>query len=201
MGLLDRRKKDRSKDDNGDGDGSGDFESSAIEKVTGRQDEMESILREFIGETKRRFTEQDKDRDEQKQLVTGVSEKVDRLNSTVSSRLTGGGSTIRSTSLSGAPGGASGLVSSSESGSDPALLTRIETLERLYAAKAEEEENDPVAIVIREAVNEMKRRLAKNIALTMKSTIYHIADDFSKKLKKAVINNTEPGTPGPPQRA
>ncbi len=201
MGFLDRRKKDRSKDDDGDGDGSGDFESSAIGKVTGRQDEMESILRDFIGETKRRFTEQDKDRDEQKQLVTGLSEKVDRLNSTVSSRLTGGGSAIRSTSPSSAPGGASSIVGSPESSSDPALLARIERLETVLASRAEEEENDPVAMVIREATNEMKRKLAKNIASTMKTTIYQIADDYSRKLKKAVVKQTGPDAPDSPPRS
>jgi hypothetical protein len=201
MGFLDRRKKDRSKDDDGDGDGQGDFESSAIGKVTGRQDEMESVLREFIGETKRRFTEQEKDKAEQKQQLTDLLEKMDRLQNTVSSRVTGGGSAARSMSASSAPGGPSSIVSSSESSSDHALLSRIERLEGLLAAKADEEENDPVAMVIREATNEMKRKLAKNIASTMKSTIYQIADDYSRKLKKAVVKQTGPDTPDSPPKS
>ena len=195
---MDRGKK-RKTDDDGKGDNDEDFESSALEKLNTRQDEQESVLRDFIGESKRRFAQQEENMNEQKQANATLSEKMDRLLSR--GPASAGLSSVRST-LSSTPGfdaGSSGGARSPDSSGDSnqafaPLFERLDRMERLLTAKAEEEENNPVMLIIRQAGEELNRRIAKNIAATMKATIYAIADDYSAKVKRAVATRTAAGT-------
>jgi hypothetical protein len=197
MDLLGRgRKRKTSDDEKGDDE---DFESSALEKLTNRQDETEAVLKEFIGESKRRFTQQEENVSGQKQSFASLSEKVDRLLSRGPASI--GLPSVRST-LSSTPGfdaGSSSSARSPDSSSDfnqafAPLFERLDRMEKLFTAKAEEEENNPVMLIIRQAGEELNRRIAKNIAATMKATIYAIAEDYSAKVKHAVATRTTSGT-------
>lgn len=194
MDLLGRgRKRKTSDDEKGDDE---DFESSALEKLTNRQDETEAVLKEFIGESKRRFTQQEENVSEQKQSFASLSEKVDRLLSRGPVSI--GLPSVRST-LSSTPGFDSSGARSPDSSSDfnqafAPLFERLDRMEKLFTAKAEEEENNPVMLIIRQAGEELNRRIAKNIAATMKATIYAIAEDYSAKVKHAVATRTTSGT-------
>jgi len=194
MDLLGRgRKRKTSDDEKGDDE---DFESSALEKLTNRQDETEAVLKEFIGESKRRFTQQEENVSGQKQSFASLSEKVDRLLSRGPASI--GLPSVRST-LSSTPGFDSSGARSPDSSSDfnqafAPLFERLDRMEKLFTAKAEEEENNPVMLIIRQAGEELNRRIAKNIAATMKATIYAIAEDYSAKVKHAVATRTTSGT-------
>jgi hypothetical protein len=195
-GFFSRGKKGKTGDDEKSDDE--DFESSAFEKITTRQDEQESVLRDFIGESKRRFAQQEQEASEQKQGYASLSEKIDRLLSR--GPASAGLSAARSTppSTPGFDSSSSGPRSpDSSSELNPALaplFDRLDRIEKLFTAKAEEEENNPVMLIIRQAGEDLNRRIAKNIAATMKATIYAIADDYSIKVKRAVAARTVAGT-------
>jgi hypothetical protein len=193
------KKKERGSEDEED-----EFAGSALEKLTERQDEMESVVKDFIGESKRRFEDGDRKSTELASRFDSVAAQMEKLQGAVNRVLAARPSStpIIAAGISPQEGTAAPSVEQNEGLPVDLVRTlgavnmRLDRLEKTMTEKAEEEGSDPVEVVMREAYQDLRKKIAKDIAATFKSSTFRIADSYRTKVKKAVLKETEPETTG-----
>lgn len=171
-----------------------EFAASALDKVTERQDEMESVVKDFIGESKRRF----EDLSNRMTTMTAELEKVrtaipkypiSSMMRTAPGQIVVAGNPAET--ATGAPAEPSEGIPMELAKLLGTINTRLERLEKAATEKAEEEEVDPVQVVMKEAYEDLRKKIAKDIAATIKSSTYKVADSYRSKIKTAVLRETE----------
>jgi len=193
------RKRQRSSEDEED-----EFAGSALERLAERQDEMESVVKDFLGESKRRFEDDNKRLGEIGTRLDSVAVQMEKLQGAVNRVLAARTSSppVVAAGTSFQEGAAAPSVEPNE-GLPPDLVrtlgainTRLDRLEKTMTEKAEEEGSDPVEVVMKEAYQDLRKKIAKDIAATFKSSTFKIADSYRAKVKKAVLKETESETTG-----
>jgi len=191
MGLLGRGRGKRTREDEGEDD---EFASSALDKLAERQDEIESVLKDFIGESKRRF-------EDFANNVTAMKSEAEKIRIAASrpqtmlrppTSIVMAGNPQEGTSMlsaEGAEAASADLVKMLT-----AINTRLDRLEKMGQEKVEEEAGDPVEVVMREAYQDLRKKIAKDVAATFKASTFKIADTYRAKVKKAVLKETEEAT-------
>jgi len=171
-----------------------EFATSALDKLTEHQDEMESVVKDFIGESKRRFEELSN----RMTMMTTELEKVrtatpkypiSSMMRTAPGQIVVAGNPAET--AMGAPAEPGEGVPMDLVKLLGAINTRLERLEKAAAEKTEEEEADPVQIVLNEAYQDLRKKIAKDIAATFKSSTFKVADSYRSKIKTAVLRETE----------
>jgi tetrahydromethanopterin S-methyltransferase subunit G len=193
------RKKERGSEGEED-----EFAGSALERLAERQDEMESVVKDFIGESKRRFEDDNKRLGEITNRLDSVAVQMEKLQGAVNRVLAARPSSVPVIATGSSPqeSPAAPSVELNESLSVDlartlaAVNTRLDRLEKAVTEKAEEEGSDPVEVVMKEAYQDLRKKIAKDIAATFKSSTFKIADSYRAKVKKAVLKETESETTG-----
>jgi len=171
-----------------------EFATSALDKLTERQDEMESIVKDFIGESKRRF----EDLSNRMTTMTAEFEKVrtaipkypiSSMMRTAPGQIVVAGNPAET--ATGPPAEPGEGIPMDLAKLLTTINTRLERLEKAAAEKAEGEEADPVQIVMREAYEDLRKKIAKDIAATFKASTFKVADSYRSKIKTAVLRETE----------
>ena len=191
MGLFGRGRGKRAREDESEED---EFAGSALDKLTERQDEMESVFKDFIGESKRRF-------EDLANNLTAMKSEAEKIRVAASRPQT----ILRpSTPIIMASNPQEGTSMLSAEGAEAAsadlvkmltaINTRLDRLEKMGQEKAEEEAGDPVEVVMREAYQDLRKKIAKDVAATFKASTFKIADTYRAKVKKAVLKETEEAT-------
>jgi len=191
MGLFGRGRGKRAREDES---GEDEFAGSALDKLAERQDEMESVLKDFIGESKRRF-------EDFANNVTAMKSEAEKIRIAANrpqtmlrppTPIVMAGNPQEGTpmlSAEGAEAASADLVKMLT-----AINTRLDRLEKMGQEKAEEEAGDPVEVVMREAYQDLRKKIAKDVAATFKASTFKIADTYRAKVKKAVLKETEEAT-------